>query len=193
MWSTTPWSRATARAICCSSIPSARCARAATSWSSSPPRMGSSGPGSRNWSASTASACACASSIRRVTLKSRAAGYGTCTWWWGSTTARDLPGRYRRNRPPYNFKDLEQSKGRRQEDGPSLVKNNLPEGPVKVLPLVVDDDKGGKIDHFDAAHRFHAELLQVEQIYGTDVILSDGGGRATDGAEIEAAVAAADF
>src|SRR5215831_14996607 len=58
----------------------------------------------------------------------------------------------------------------------------------EVVAFVVDDDEGGKIDHFDTPNRFHAELGIFDAFDFLDAMFRKIGRRAANGGEIETAV-----
>src|SRR5690606_36153071 len=58
----------------------------------------------------------------------------------------------------------------------------------EVVALVVDDDEGGEVLDLDAPDRFHAQLGVLQDLDLADAVLGQPGGRAADGAEVEAAV-----
>src|SRR4051794_21122922 len=58
----------------------------------------------------------------------------------------------------------------------------------EVIALVVDDDEGREIHHFDAPDRFHAEFGIFQHLDLLDAMLGEIGRSAPDRAEIEAAM-----
>src|SRR5262249_31738837 len=58
----------------------------------------------------------------------------------------------------------------------------------EVVALVVNDDKGRKIDHFNAPDRFHAELGIFDAVDFLDAMFRKIGRRTADRSEIETAV-----
>src|SRR6266496_3593484 len=58
----------------------------------------------------------------------------------------------------------------------------------EVVPLVVDEDERGEVDHVDLPDRLHAELGEVDALDLLDVLLGEQRGRAADRTEVEAAV-----
>src|SRR5271156_389934 len=73
---------------------------------------------------------------------------------------------------------------------PRSGERSLPQIQVleKVVALVVDDDEGGEIDHFDTPDRFHAELGIFDALDFLDAMLGEVCRRPADRGEIEAAV-----
>src|SRR5262249_18257329 len=63
----------------------------------------------------------------------------------------------------------------------------------KVVALVIDDDKGGKILHFDSPDCLHAELGKLHGLDLLDAMLGEIGGRPSDRGEIKAPVLLAGF
>src|SRR5581483_2320345 len=76
-----------------------------------------------------------------------------------------------------------------------IKRRSLPSPQIQVLEevvaLVVDDDEGGEIDHFNPPDRLHAELGIFQNLDLLDAVLGQVRRRAADGAEIEAAVSLA--
>src|SRR6516225_2521919 len=63
----------------------------------------------------------------------------------------------------------------------------------EIISLVVDDDEGGEVLHFDPPDRLHAELGVLDRLDFLDAVLREIGRRASDGSKIEAAMLAAGF
>ena len=61
----------------------------------------------------------------------------------------------------------------------------------EVVALVVDEDEGGEVFHFNLPDGFHAEFGVLEEFHFLDGVLGENGCGAADRAEVEAAVALA--
>lgn len=58
----------------------------------------------------------------------------------------------------------------------------------EVVALVVYEDEGGEVHHFDFPDGFHAEFGVFHAFELLDVVLGQDGSRATDRAEVETTV-----
>jgi hypothetical protein len=79
---------------------------------------------------------------------------------------------------------MRRGRARVQTAAPCLAAELLKE----VVPLVVHEDKGREVFYLDLPHRFHAQFRVVDAFDLLDILLGEDGGRATDGAKVEAAV-----
>ena len=58
----------------------------------------------------------------------------------------------------------------------------------EVVSLVVHEDEGGEVFHFNLPDGFHAQFGIFHALDALDIVLGQDGCRATDGAEVETAV-----
>src|SRR6478736_8638215 len=90
----------------------------------------------------------------------------------GAASSYDVPGLLRGADPEAGDGD---------GDGPGGVGE-------EVVALVVDDDEGGEVLDLDLPDRLHAELGVLHHLDRPDAVLREPRGRATDRAQVEAAV-----
>ena len=58
----------------------------------------------------------------------------------------------------------------------------------EIVALVIYQNEGGEIFHFNFPDGFHAQFRVFQQFHFFDVVLGQNGGRAADGAQVKAAV-----
>src|SRR5262249_51877642 len=74
------------------------------------------------------------------------------------------------------------------ESGGGFITSSQIQVLEEVVALVVDDDEGGEIDHFNAPDRLHAELRIFDALDLLDAMLTEIRGGSADRGEIKTAV-----
>ena len=58
----------------------------------------------------------------------------------------------------------------------------------EIIALVIYQNKGGEVFHFNFPDSFHAQFRVFQQFHFLDVVLGQDGGGAADGAQVKTAV-----
>src|SRR5437762_3262219 len=58
----------------------------------------------------------------------------------------------------------------------------------EIIPLVIHDNKRGKVFHFDLADGLHAKILKVDEFYLLDIVLGEYRRRPADAPQVEPAM-----